>query len=184
MIKALLIRPLFWLVRDTALFSFPVLRHFRRRVIQLYYGKPGLVMERFSRLHAAHPTPQSHLNLENPVEIGRNVYIDYSGGLTVGHHTYFSDGVRVLTHNHPVDGPCLNIEDNPIEYFELKIGAYAKILNNAIILPKVGTIGECAIIAAGAVVTEAVPAYAVVAGNPAKILRYRKITSQDNVEQG
>jgi acetyltransferase-like isoleucine patch superfamily enzyme len=43
---------------------------------------------------------------------------------------------------------------------------------NAIILDGV-VIGDGAIIGAGAVVTKNVPAYAIVAGNPAKIIRYR-----------
>lgn len=179
MIKAILVRPLYWLVRDTAMFSLPGLRQFRRRIIALYYGTPGLVMERYARLYAAHPVAQSSLNLGNPVEIGRNAYIDYSGGLTVGDHAYFSDGVRVFTHNHPVDGPHRNFEDNPIEFFPLTVGAYAKIMNNAIILAKVGSIGEGAIIGAGSVVTEAVPPYAVVAGNPAKLLRFRNMNHPD-----
>ncbi len=173
MIKTILIRPLFWLVRDTAIFNLPGLRRFRRRIISLYYNAPGLVMERYARLYAAHPNAQSYLKLGNPVEIGRNAYIDYSGGLTLGDHVYLSDGVKVFTHNHPVDGPHKNFEENPIEYLHLHIGPYVKVMNNAIILPKVQSIGEGAIIGAGAVVTEAVPPYAVVAGNPAKLLRFR-----------
>jgi virginiamycin A acetyltransferase len=45
--------------------------------------------------------------------------------------------------------------------------------HNAIILPQVGSIGRGAVIGAGAVVTKNVPAYAVVAGNPAKLIKYR-----------
>lgn len=48
---------------------------------------------------------------------------------------------------------------------------------NAIILPGV-TVGDGAIIGAGSVVTHNVPAYAVVAGVPAKILRYRYTKEQ------
>ena len=44
---------------------------------------------------------------------------------------------------------------------------------NAVILPGV-TIGEGSIIGAGAVVTKDVPAYAIVAGVPAKFLRWRE----------
>lgn len=43
---------------------------------------------------------------------------------------------------------------------------------NATIMKGV-TIGEYAIIGAGAVVTKDVPAYAIVAGVPAKIIKYR-----------
>lgn len=175
MIKAILVRPLYWLVRDTAMFNLPVLRRFRRRIIALHYAAPGLVMERYARLYAAHPVAQSSLQLGSPVDIGRHAHIDYSGGLTVGDHVCFSDGVRVFTHNHPVDGIHKNVEDNPIEYFHLTVGSYVKVLNDAIILPRVQHIGEGAIIGAGAVVTESVPPYAVVAGNPARLLRFRNM---------
>lgn len=44
----------------------------------------------------------------------------------------------------------------------------------ALILAKNYTIGHGAVIGAGAVVTRAIPPYAVVGGNPARIIRYRK----------
>jgi len=45
---------------------------------------------------------------------------------------------------------------------------------NVIILGNVKKIGRGAILAAGAVVTKEVPEYAIVAGNPAIVKRYRK----------
>lgn len=44
---------------------------------------------------------------------------------------------------------------------------------HAVILPKAGHIGRGAAIGAGAIVTKPVPAYAIVAGNPARIIRMR-----------
>ena len=40
-------------------------------------------------------------------------------------------------------------------------------------MPSVSTIGDGAVVAAGAVVNKNVPPYAVVCGNPARVVRYR-----------
>lgn len=58
------------------------------------------------------------------------------------------------------------------EFAECKIGNDVWIGSRAVVLDGV-TIGDGAIVAAGAVVTKDVPAYAVVGGVPAKVLRYR-----------
>ena len=54
------------------------------------------------------------------------------------------------------------------------IGQYVVIYSNAVICPGV-TVGNGAIIAAGAVVTHDVPDFAVVAGVPAQVIRYREV---------
>ena len=53
-----------------------------------------------------------------------------------------------------------------------RIGHDVWIGANALILPEV-TIGDGAVIAAGAVVTRDVPPYAIVGGVPARVIRYR-----------
>jgi UDP-2-acetamido-3-amino-2,3-dideoxy-glucuronate N-acetyltransferase len=59
----------------------------------------------------------------------------------------------------------------PEKYSGIRVRKNASIGANATLLPGV-TVGEYAIIAAGAVVTKDVPAKAVVVGNPAKIIRF------------
>lgn len=54
----------------------------------------------------------------------------------------------------------VNIED------DVWIGA------NSVILPGV-TIGRGAVVGAGSIVTKSIPSYAIVCGNPAKVLKYR-----------
>lgn len=56
---------------------------------------------------------------------------------------------------------------------KLRIGHDVFIGHNAVILASVGEIGHGAFIGAGAVVQKAVPPYAVVMGNPARVVRYR-----------
>lgn len=54
------------------------------------------------------------------------------------------------------------------------IGENVWVGSSAIILPGI-TIGEGAVVGAGSVVTKDVPAFAVVGGNPTKVLKYRDI---------
>jgi acetyltransferase-like isoleucine patch superfamily enzyme len=55
---------------------------------------------------------------------------------------------------------------------QVKIGHDVWIGRSAIVLPGV-EIGDGAVVGAGAVVTKSVPPYAIVAGNPARLIRYR-----------
>jgi acetyltransferase-like isoleucine patch superfamily enzyme len=54
----------------------------------------------------------------------------------------------------------------------VSIGNDVWIGHSAIVLPGVN-IGDGAVVGAGAIITKDVPAYAIVAGNPARLLRYR-----------
>lgn len=61
----------------------------------------------------------------------------------------------------------------------MKIGKNVWIGANCTILPGVN-IGEGAVVAASSVVSKSVPDFAVVAGNPAKIVKYRDIERYNN----
>lgn len=79
-------------------------------------------------------------------------------------------GVHIYVHNHRFDQPDVPIIDQghyPAEPVTLRRGCW--IGANAIILPGV-TIGENAVVGAGAVVTRDVPSCTVVAGNPARAI--------------
>jgi acetyltransferase-like isoleucine patch superfamily enzyme len=73
----------------------------------------------------------------------------------------------ILTLGHDPNSPNFEDRGGPIT-----IGSHAWIAYRAIVLPGV-TIGEGAVVAAGAVVSKDVPAFAVVAGNPARMVRQR-----------
>ena len=171
----MIFRVLFMLIRDAALFQLPGFRLVRQWVVHRYYNTSDVYLARFARLYAAHPAPSSVLKTNGLLELGRGASVDFSGGLYTQTDVYFGEDVKVITHEHPVDGLHKNVEDNPIKYYSLQVGAHVKVFANAIILPHVGTIGDFAIIGAGAVVTSPVPAFAIMVGNPARVLRFRQV---------
>jgi len=102
---------------------------------------------------------------------------------TIGRYCSIARTMRAMNRNHPMEfksthafffNPNLGIcEKDCIEHIPLAIGSDVWIGHNAIIHPHVRTIGDGAVIGAGAVVNKDVPPYAVVVGNPARIVRFR-----------
>ena len=73
-----------------------------------------------------------------------------------------------------------------IERTTIIIGNDVWVGANATILPSVSQIADGAVVGAGSVVTKRVPPFAIVAGNPAKIIKYRfkEETIQKIVQSG
>lgn len=112
--------------------------------------------------------------------IGKNVFINFGctfldqGGITLEDDVFIGPEAKVITENHPEE-PTLR---HTLLVKPVHICRNAWIGAGAIILPGV-TIGENAIVAAGAVVTKDVPDNTIVAGVPAKILRNIKTTNHE-----
>lgn len=116
--------------------------------------------------------PPFYTDCGKNITIGDNVFLNSGckmqdqGGITIGDGTLVGHNVVFATINHDENpDKRANMHPSPIH-----IGKNVWIGANATILPGV-SIGDGAIIAAGAVVTKYVPACVVVGGIPAKIIK-------------
>ena len=112
------------------------------------------------------------LEIGDETWIGQQCFFHSAGGLYIGARVGIGPGVKILTSQHTEVGRETAIFNAPVELKPVRIEDGADIGVNAVILPGV-TIGAGAQIGAGAVVTRDIPAYAVAAGSPAKVMRER-----------
>lgn len=161
------------------------------------YGKGGArvrtllrsLVERWEGGEVYSPTLRKIFSIYHGVEIGMYTH----GGCfkvgqidrhtTIGRYCSIARTARAHNRNHPLERKSTHaLFFNPrmgcspqdsVPYIPLEIGNDIWIGHNAIIMPHVRHIGDGAVVAAGAVVNKDVPPYAVVAGNPARIVRYR-----------
>jgi acetyltransferase-like isoleucine patch superfamily enzyme len=99
--------------------------------------------------------------------VGDHAILDARGGLIIGDNVNLSTNVAIWTGQHDYQSRKFAYRTAPVQ-----IESYAWLSFRSTILPGV-TIGEGAVVAAGAVVTKDVPPYTVVAGIPAKAIGTR-----------
>ena len=115
---------------------------------------------------------KNELTIGDESWIGQQCFLHAAGGLRIGRKVGVGPGVRIITSVHQEVPRNVAILDAPIALAEVVIEDEADLGVGAIVLPGV-TIGRGAQVGAGAVVTRDVPAYAVAAGNPARVIRER-----------
>lgn len=112
-----------------------------------------------------------YLEFEPPIYIGPNAMLYLRCPLKIGAGTIIGPRLTVHTANHRYEGDALPY-DEIYEAKTVKIGSNVWIGSDVTILPG-KVIGEGAVVAANSVITKNVPAFAIVGGNPAKVIRYR-----------
>ena len=108
--------------------------------------------------------------------IGERVTVYNLGKVTIGEHTVVSQNVHICAGTHDYSKPDLPLLRTPIT-----IGSGVWVCADAFIGPNV-TIGDNAVVGARAVVTKDVPPGMVVAGNPARVVKARKMDSRGDPE--
>ena len=138
------------------------------------YHTPEQIREIMSRLTGSSfgLFPPFYTDCGKNIKIGKNVFINAGckfqdqGGIEIGDGALIGHGVVLATLNHdfaPENRSTLHPS-------AIKIGKNVWIGSNATVLPGV-SIGDGAIVAAGAVVTRDIPAKTIAAGVPAKVIR-------------
>ncbi|PIP80029.1 MAG: acetyltransferase [Gammaproteobacteria bacterium CG22_combo_CG10-13_8_21_14_all_40_8] len=111
-----------------------------------------------------------NIRIGNHSELGQNCLIH--ANVSIGDYVIMGPDVKIYTRNHKFDDCHQYIQQQGKSRKETRIMNDVWIGANVIILPGI-IVEDHAVIGAGAVVTKNVPAWAVVVGNPAKVIKYR-----------
>ena len=142
------------------------------------YHTPEEIVEIMSKLtrRPVDPTfrlfPPFTADFGKNISFGKNVFINAGchfqdqGGITIGDGVLIGHNVVLATANHALEPS----KSRKLNYKPIVIGDNVWIGSNSVILQGV-TIGQWAVVAAGAVVTKDVEPYTVVGGIPAKFIR-------------
>ena len=106
------------------------------------------------------------------VSIGRGCQLTCTEGITLGDDVLLGPGVLLVSNNHEWTDPDRHIRDQGLRGAPIVVGDDVWIGANVVVLPGV-TIGSGSVVAAGAIVRDDVPPYAVVAGAPARVVSWR-----------
>ena len=152
----------------------------KRKIINRKLKPKNLVLEDSVIL------PKKYL-ITNPVtQIGRGTVINGTitihgkGCVTIGRYCAIGSELRIITSNHKICYPNIQIHlqrrmgftDNSGDPQNVNIGSASWIGDRVTFTPG-SSVGVGCIVGAGSVVTKSFPDFSIIAGNPAKILRKR-----------
>lgn len=148
-----------------------------RKIRSAYYF--ALVRRKLHSYGSVTVNGRFHISSTAKVDLGHHVNINGMrisglGGAKIGNHFHSGTGITIMLGSHDYNhGDAIPYGKGHIAK-NVVIGDYVWLGSNCSICGNV-TIGEGAIVAYGAVVVKDVPPYAIVGGNPAKVIKYRDI---------
>lgn len=145
-------------------------------VLKLYRYRQGINRLKLSRPAIIHPTAKfahhDKIQLGRYTRIGANCHLNGEGGIQIHEGSILGPGVTILSSSHSYD------QEDYIPYGfsdhlrPVLVGKGCWIGANAMIVPGV-KLGDGVVVAMGAVVSRNVPSGAIVAGNPAIVVKMR-----------
>lgn len=154
---------------------------FSFRYIVARYSENIGVLKKIQKGKGAIVNITAQLAYPENIILGSDVRIGHScrilagfgeGKITIGNNVLFGPGVSVIAGNHNISKSDLIMNQKSIPG-AITIGSDCWFGTNSIILAGV-TIGNGVVVAAGSVVTKDMPDYAIVAGVPAKVIKFRE----------
>ncbi|PWI57515.1 hypothetical protein BM613_08445 [Sulfoacidibacillus thermotolerans] len=141
----------------------------------MVYGENVFIAE-----HAwlSFPRPGSRLTIGDNSQIGRFFGVSCASNITIGHSCLIGERVFIADVGHSYEDPSVPILISGLtEAKPVHIGDDVLIGVGSFIGPGV-TIGNHVMIGANSVVVKDVPSYSVIAGNPARIIKFYDFTSE------
>lgn len=126
----------------------------------------------------AHIEPYCRLTGDPEITVGNNFYMNAGchilGEIIIGSDVQIGPKTVIWGRDHGIGREEL-IRKQPRVKRPIKVGNDVWIGANVTVLKGV-CIGDGAVIGAGSVITRDIPEYAIVAGNPAKVIKYRELS--------
>lgn len=146
---------------------------FRRWLLKLFGARIGVGVNVYPSSHIYFPW---HLEMRDWSCLGEWALVYNLGPVTIEEGATVSQRVHLCAGTHDYHDPAMPLMKQPIT-----IGASAWICADAFVGPNV-TVGEGAVIGARAVAVKDVPAWTVVAGNPARVIKKRECFAKKETE--
>lgn len=125
-----------------------------------------------------------NLEVGDNVTIGFDTFLQAKGGLTLGDNVMLAPGVKIWTSNHNVNDPEVPVRKQGHTNAPVVLEDDVFVASNAFILPGT-TLSRGCVVSAGAVVSgKTYRPYAILGGNPARVMGYRGGMSPERVDAG
>jgi len=141
------------------------LHRWRAMILRLFGARLGRNVHVYPAVRIWAPW---NLCIGDDVGIGNAATLYSMAAITIGTRAVISQGAHLCTGTHDFEDPHFQLRARPIT-----IGAHAWVCAEAFIGPGV-QVGDGAVVGARAVATRNVPAWTVVAGNPATFIKERR----------
>lgn len=154
-----------WLPHYQLHFSWPITQFFRRIACKLLFDKCGKKVDIGRKISFS-----SKISLGDKSSIGDNAF--FIGEVKIGSDVMMAANCTFIASNHKFDNLEIPMNQQGGADKKIVIGNNVRIGYGCIILAGV-SISDGAVIGAGSVVTKDVPKNAIIAGVPAKIIKFR-----------